>query len=235
MMEREARVISADFDDDPERWRACTRATETYALVSDVHRYVADRLSKERLEPVLDLGCGDGRLMGPLRQRNTQVVGLDGSPTMLAAVVGPRVRGDARWLPFPTGSFGAVAALYMLYHLPDPRDTLAECWRVLRPRGVFSASAPSRHNDPELSSVLPQSPLTLYAENGPELVEEVFGEVELERWDAPLVHLPDRDALALYLYGHGLARKQAAKAALRVPTPLTLTKRGALIWARKCS
>jgi SAM-dependent methyltransferase len=233
--EQEARAIPVDYDDDPERFRAVARATERYALVGDVHEDVADRLSRKGHEPALDLGCGDGRLISLLRQRDMQIVGLDSSPTMLSAASGPRARGDATLLPFRNGSFTSVAALYMLYHLPDPRRVIAEAYRVMRRGGLFVACAPSRYNDPELASVLPQSPMTFDAENGPELVGEFFTDVEVERWDGPLVHLPDRDALTLYLYGHGLARLEAEKAWLRVSTPLTITKRGALIYAYKRS
>jgi SAM-dependent methyltransferase len=55
--------------------------------------------------------------------------------------------------------------------------------------------------------------------------------VRVERWDAPLVRLPDRDAVRDYLIARFVAPADAATAARRVPTPLTLTKRGALIVA----
>ena len=196
---------------------------------------MADRLCQEGHEPVLDLGCGPGRLLRLLNQRGTAAIGLDKSPTMLAAASGNRLLGDAQHLPFSSGSMGSVAALYMLYHLPDPRLAIAECHRVLRTGGLFVASTPSRHDDPELRSVLPPSaPMTFDAEIGPELVGEIFDEVEVEPWDAPLVRLPDHDALALYLYHHSMIPKdQAQQAALRLSTPLTLTKRGAIIWAHK--
>ena len=88
---------------------------------------------------------------------------------MLHAGRGPRVRGDARWLPFAEETFGSVAALYMLYHLPEPREAIASSYRVLRPGGIFAACAPSRYNDPELVAVLPPSPPdTFDAEIGPQ-------------------------------------------------------------------
>ena len=63
---------------------------ERYAVVGDVHVPVADRLHAERLEPVLDLGCGEGRLIDPLQARGLRVVGFDSSPTMLAGLADPR-------------------------------------------------------------------------------------------------------------------------------------------------
>ncbi len=234
MSEHNAKALPVDYDQDPERFRAGVRTVERYVADGDVHVPVAERLHAERLEPVLDLGCGEGRLVGPLRSRGVSVVGFDSSPTMLAGVPEPRVRGEAASLPFDADSFGSVAALYMLYHFADPEQVVAECRRVLRRGGLFVACAPSRHDHPELASVLPDDePMTFDAENGPDMLRECFQDVEIERWDGPYLHLPDREALALYLYGHGLAKARAEEAASSVSTPLDVTKRGALMFGYK--
>ena len=228
-----ASAVPLDYEHDPARFRATVRAVERYGLSGDVHAFVAERFAAEGLERVLDLGCGEGRLTHPLRTRGVTVVALDYAATMLAAVLAPRVRGDARRIPMRHDSFDGVAALYMLYHLTDPREALAESCRVLRLGGLFAACAPSRFNDPELADVLPQSAATFDAENGVEMMGEFFQFIEVARWDAPLVHLPDREALALYLKGRGLSPAEIASAVERVATPLTLTKRGALCYGRK--
>lgn len=99
------------------------------------------------------------------------------------------------------------------------------CWR---------SSVPSRYNDPELAAVTPRwgLPLSFDAENGGDLLGRVFDDVEIERWDAPLLHLPDRDALALYLRGRGATQAQARAGARALTPPVTVTKRGMLAWAR---
>ena len=227
------RPSPSDYETDPARFRANVAAVERYSLVGDVHADVAERLRREDPGPVLDLGCGEGRLVEPLHDRGMAVIALDRALGMLAAVPAPRVQADAGCVPFPDGCFGGVAALYMLYHLPDPGRAIAESWRVLRPGGLFAACAPSRYNDPELAEVIPPSPGTFDAENGPDLVRRRFTAVEVERWDAPLTHLPDRDALALYLRGRGCSAVEIDRAAASVLLPLTLTKRGALIYGRK--
>jgi SAM-dependent methyltransferase len=125
---------------------------------------------------------------------------------MLAAVAEPKVLADATAIPFPDERFGAVAALYMLYHLRDPRDALAESRRVLRNGGLFAASAPSRYDNPELAGLLPKEPLATFdSENGPEMVGQFFQDVEVRRWDGSLMHLPDTEALVLWLRGNGLS------------------------------
>lgn len=98
---------------------------------------------------VLDVGTGTGRCpLTLLRQTafDGRVIGLDPSRRMLvqarhnAAAFGPR----AAWvqqvggrLPFAAGAFEAVTCLEALEFTPDPRATLRECLRVLKPGGLL--------------------------------------------------------------------------------------------------
>lgn len=227
------KAIPLDYDENPERFRANVKAVDRYALVGDVHEAVAVRLATESPNLTLDLGCGEGRFLQPSRSRGLYTIGFDYSATMLKAVANPRVQGDARHLPFPNNNFGAVVALYMLYHLPNPREAIAEGRRILHPGGLFVACAPSRFNDPELASVLSPTQHTFDAENGLEMIQDYFQDVQVERWDAPLVRLPDREALILYLKGRHLTGEKFQEAVQQLKTPLTLTKRGALFVGRK--
>ena len=65
------------------------------------------------------------------------------------------------------------------------------------------------------------------------MVASVFGDVEVDAWDGPFVHLPDRDAVVDYLRGRGLGADVAASVAAAVDVPLDVTKRGVLVWARR--
>ena len=229
-----ARAISPDYDTNPARFRANVRTVKQYGVVDDVHEEVAGRIVLEGLLPALDLGCGEGRLTKPLDSRNAARVAFDYSPTMLSAVPDPRVRGDANCLPFRDGAFGSVAALYMLYHLDEPRRAIAESQRVLRLGGLFVASAPSFYDSPELADFLPaSSPMTFDAEKGPEMVREYFEQVEVERWDGLFVHLPDAEALSDYLQSRRASEEAIAEALNQINLPLHLTKRGALIYGHK--
>jgi SAM-dependent methyltransferase len=230
MKESQRAAAPVDYDANPDRFRTASAVPWKYGS-GDVHDPVAERIARENLEPVLDVGCGEGRLVSRLRQRGVWVVAFDFSPTMLAAVDGARARGDARILPFPNGAFKSVAALYMLYHLDDPRLALAESQRVLCPGGLFATVTPSRYNDPELAHVLPaERRSTFDAEIAPALVREFFVDVEVEPWDAPLIHLPDHEAVVTYLIGRGLDPQVCGEVARSLSAPLSLTKRGCLIY-----
>jgi SAM-dependent methyltransferase len=225
------RAVPPDYDRDPGRFRLARSVQTRHARAVDVHEQVARRVVAEGLTPVLDVGCGEGELGRHLPDGSW--VGLDSSPTMLERAPEPNVQGDAAELPFPDSSFGSVALLYVLYHLAEPARALAEARRVLRPGGLVVVAAPSRYDSPELRDALPPEPLTFDAELAPELLGELFSDVEVERWDAPLIDLPSREAVRDYLVGKGAEPGRARAAAAAAQVPLAVTKRGALAFARK--
>ncbi len=219
--------IRPDFDTDPERSGAWD---PSWIVAGDDWDEGAARFANAGSAPVLDVGCGSGSYAARLPPE-ARWIGVDASPTMLAQVSArPVVQADARRLPFRDGSAGGVVCRNMLYHFDDPREVITEAYRVLRPGGLFLAQTRARAQDPEL---VPDGypPSTFDAEEAPQIVASVFGAraVEVESWDGPFMVLPDHGAVVTY------ARHQylPAEVAERVATPVTLTKRGCLVWARR--
>jgi ubiquinone/menaquinone biosynthesis C-methylase UbiE len=115
------------------------------------------RLALTARGPVLELGCGTGRVALPLARAGVDLVGVDRSAAMLSRAVadGARrrassaktaralrvVRGDIRSLPFHDGTFTMVLAPYgILQSLITTRDltaALASAARVLCRGGTF--------------------------------------------------------------------------------------------------
>lgn len=215
--------VPTDYDTDPGRWRSHDAA---WLQGRDPFGPVARRILRRDARPVLDVGGGTGALRRALPS-GWPVVLLDYSPAQLRDAGGPRARADALALPVATSSCGAVAMLWMLYHLDRPAAAIAEARRVLADGGLFVAATISRFSDPELTDGY--KPTTFDAEEAPDIVAGVFGDVEVARWDAPLVTLPDRAAVLAFCRSHFLP----ASAADRVEPPVTLTKRGCFVFATK--
>jgi len=103
--------------------------------------------------PILELGCGTGRVTIPVARTGARVIGVDRSTEMLGhalrrsrrmrpAARPTWLRGDIRFLPFRTGSmFDLVMAPYgilqSLVRESDLEATLSSVERVLAPGGIF--------------------------------------------------------------------------------------------------
>lgn len=105
---------------------------------------VLEGLSVERPRAVLDLGAGAGLLLPEMASRwpDAMVVGADRAPGMIALAPRgfPRLVADARSVPFRDGAFDVVTIMFMLFHLPEPLDVLAEVRRVLAPGGALGVA-----------------------------------------------------------------------------------------------
>src|SRR5689334_4539852 len=102
--------------------------------------------------PILELGCGTGRVALPVARHGATVIGVDRSESMLARArlrvqrsrMSKRVkliRADIRHLPFPDRTFPLVMAPYgILQSLLDEKllsATLKQVQRVLTKKGTF--------------------------------------------------------------------------------------------------
>lgn len=88
----------------------------------------------------LDAACGTGRHTEYLAALGHTVIGVDGSPEMLAAarakIPGGEFReGDLHHLPVPDEHVDVVVCALALTHVPELSPVLAEFTRVLRPGG----------------------------------------------------------------------------------------------------
>jgi SAM-dependent methyltransferase len=187
-----------------------------------VHEIVALELDG----PVLDAGCGTGRLAGLLDPRRLWF-GVDASLTQLRKNPHrPVVLADIRALPFRSGVFAEVTHLWCLYHVGEPTVALREARRVLRADGRYYASTAARDSDPELVTAgYPPSPFD--AEEAADIVGTVFDEVEPARWDQKFFPLETHDDVRAYCRHNFLPPALAD----RVDVPLWLTKRGVLVRA----
>lgn len=112
---------------------------------------VIDKRIVELLKPysfILDIGCGDGRLVNALVSLNqARVVGLDNSNHGFSDAKNKArqvdihhlvecVEGDARMMTFKASHFDAAILTFSLHHIEETQLALKEIHRILVPGGM---------------------------------------------------------------------------------------------------
>ena len=99
---------------------------------------------------LLDVGCGDGRFLQAMQKRGWETVGLE--TDLVAANLARHRTGSVihetplETADLPEGAFGMVSLLHVLEHVPDPRQTISEAFRLLVPGGVLLLALPNAHS-----------------------------------------------------------------------------------------
>ncbi|MBW4482175.1 MAG: class I SAM-dependent methyltransferase [Tildeniella torsiva UHER 1998/13D] len=136
------------------QWVSASHALDYLARADAIpHRTEGEAMLLDLVPPtarrILDLGTGDGRLMGLLKidRPGADYVALDFSPTMLAAVrdrygPDPNVTIVSHDLsqPLPDlGTFDAVVSSFAIHHLDHSRKAAlyGEIYQILAPGGCF--------------------------------------------------------------------------------------------------
>lgn len=136
------------FDKDQKRLREL-RAHGDAAPASDadrrLHRALVALTVSHPLGDLLDIGCGEGRLLKLLASRAHRVVGVDTDPAarrlaraqvLLAGLPNCTLRqGDMYALPFPDAEFDTIILDDVLGAAEGPEAALAEARRLLKPGG----------------------------------------------------------------------------------------------------
>ena len=115
-------------------------------------RAMVGRVQARPGESVLDVATGTGMVAEALvRRYGCTVVGLDQSPQMLSGAQAkldrdPKlacnvqlVRGEAESMPFADHEFDHLTFTYLMRYVEDPRATLTELARVVKPGGRIAS------------------------------------------------------------------------------------------------
>jgi ubiquinone/menaquinone biosynthesis C-methylase UbiE len=166
------------WEDEAENWVrwARTPGHDVYKLYSPA--FFEDLVPKTT-GPILEIGCGEGRVVRDLIERGYSVVGLDPSPTLISYARGADVRssyviaqGEA--LPFSDNSFEIVVAYNSLQNVNDLSQVVAEAARVLAPTGRLCVCVvhPMVDFPNRFESKDPSAPFVVTSYYGPRWVDD---------------------------------------------------------------
>ena len=108
-----------------------------------------------RSASLLEIGCGTAPLLVAAAPQFARLVGVDIAFRWLVvakkrlAEAGrdiPLICACAEALPFPDLSFDRVVADSVIEHVRDQQQTLAECYRVMRPAGRIFITTPNKYS-----------------------------------------------------------------------------------------
>lgn len=95
---------------------------------------------------LLDVGCGAGGWIHAMQSRGWSVDGVDFDPKAVAVArsKGLQVRlGALEDQDYPNETFDAITLSHVIEHVPYPNNTLAECYRLLKPGGKIVLLTPN--------------------------------------------------------------------------------------------
>jgi ubiquinone/menaquinone biosynthesis C-methylase UbiE len=171
----------------------------------DPNTEALDAVVAERPLRVLEVGPGTGcfsaRMKAAMPEARLTAVDQSARFVEMTRARGVDAReGDVQDLPFGDEAFDVVAALWMLYHVPDVHRGLAEIRRVLRPGGLFVAITNGDDHVADLRREAGGDPVVtaFSSQNGEEQLRQHFTEVS--RADLrPRAVFADSDAALAYL------------------------------------
>jgi ubiquinone/menaquinone biosynthesis C-methylase UbiE len=121
---------------------------EGILLQDSFYLWLLELLKLKEGKRLLDISCGEGRLVVLARMRGLEAIGLDFS--YVGLTIGhsqdPRsgwVTGDGQALPFPGDSMDYVTHIGSLEHYLDPGNGAREIRRVLKPDGQACILVPN--------------------------------------------------------------------------------------------
>jgi SAM-dependent methyltransferase len=131
---------------DPNEWAYGDYAPDPGSrdLIGLKASWILDRLPQQQTPAVLDFGSGEGKYLHLIRRARpgAKLIGVDVRRPKRTADFEFHLVPEGSPLPFANDQFDVVVSCDVMEHVSDPRYSLAEVHRVLRPGGRFIGFVP---------------------------------------------------------------------------------------------
>ena len=173
----------------------------TASRISEIGELLVERAGVEPGMEVLDVGTGPGNAALPAAKLGARVIGVDGSPELLA-IARERAadamieidwaEGPLEALPFDDDSFDRVLSAFGHTFAPDPERAAAELLRVCRPGGAIAVCGWTENGvGGEVERLAGVEPAWASEERVRELLGDEAAEIETERRSVTFDGHPD--------------------------------------------
>lgn len=139
-------AITGKPEDEYENYYVAANLTVPDFIRTRANEIIGDLAGSRRNNRMLDIGFGSGVIMDAAKTQGWEPYGLEVSAPAIeqAREKGYEVfHGALEEANYPDGHFDLVTASEILEHLGDPKATLKEIVRILRPGGMFWGTTPS--------------------------------------------------------------------------------------------
>lgn len=113
------------------------------------NRYLCDHVPLKEHDRILDIGCGNGRLLKMIANKiKIEAFGIDVSEEMIKAAREENREiifcvSEADKTPYEDGFFDAITVCCAFHHFADPEAFLKEAHRILKPQGKIYIADPT--------------------------------------------------------------------------------------------
>jgi len=126
----------------------------TGKVVDDLQQgLIYEALKKNKCKKILEGGCGTGRILIYLAEKNFECYGIDPSENMLKECRKKSKKlkiklkkGDIEKIPFKDNTFDGTYTMHVIMHMPDYKKAFKEMHRVTKKDGIIICDFPNKNS-----------------------------------------------------------------------------------------
>lgn len=109
----------------------------------NIENEIRNLITSNNYKTILEAGCGTGRWISSLEDKNINIFGLDYSFDMMKIPKAEKshlklVNADAVDIPFKNNFFDLIFCVNAIHHFPDKEKFISECNRTLNSNGMIA-------------------------------------------------------------------------------------------------